>query len=172
MATDARGHTAPASGETPRRQVINDLSLSIRDPIPVANVTARTAKLAELAALSPAIVPSASNPIFFWRADASPGLALEVADGGTVRAVAGNGGEFAGTSDANGIVTIPHGLGYQPTVVSVDLVGVSSGSELIAQLADPIVWNRNATNIEVRLRRVDATAWFPSQPVVITWSAR
>ena len=48
MATDARGHIAPAGGETPRRQVVNDLSLSINDPVMVANDTARAQALVDL----------------------------------------------------------------------------------------------------------------------------
>lgn len=92
MATDARGHTAPAAGETPRRQVINDLSLSINDPIVVANATARAAKIVELAALVPAITPSSSRPIFFFRSDALAGCELEyTTDGTTFRTVPAGG---------------------------------------------------------------------------------
>lgn len=41
MGTDARKHTVPLAGETPRRQAFNDLSLSINDIVPIANATAR-----------------------------------------------------------------------------------------------------------------------------------
>jgi len=69
MATDARGKTVPAATDHPARAAILNLSLSIRDAIPVTNVTTRASTLAALAALSPSITPSSSNPIFFEQAD-------------------------------------------------------------------------------------------------------
>jgi hypothetical protein len=81
MATDVREHTAPAGGEQPHRRAINDLSLSIKDPIPVANTTARAQKLVDLA--GEGITPSAANPVFFFRADAGAGRQLEFTINGT-----------------------------------------------------------------------------------------
>lgn len=59
MGTDVRKHTAPLPGETPARQVINDLSLSINDVVPVANPTERQQKYDELVAAgqNPALRP-------------------------------------------------------------------------------------------------------------------
>lgn len=62
MATDARGHTAPAAGETPKRDAINALSLSINDFIIATNATDKATKLA-------AIGPTASRPAFVWQTD-------------------------------------------------------------------------------------------------------
>lgn len=87
--TDARGHSVPTSAEAPSRAgwVLAPL-LTVKDPIPVANATARAAKIVELAGLTPAIVPSTSNPIFFFRADAGSGFELEyTTDGTTFRTV-------------------------------------------------------------------------------------
>ena len=67
MAVDKRKHNAPASGETPRRQSINDLSLSINDWIPVANATERAQLVSDLNGLS--IGPTASRPLTVYRQD-------------------------------------------------------------------------------------------------------
>lgn len=75
MATDPRGHTVPAGDEPPARSAILDLSLSIRDPKPVANTTARAQHISDLAGAG--ITPSTSNPVFVFRADAPAGAQLE-----------------------------------------------------------------------------------------------
>jgi hypothetical protein len=87
MAIDARKHVAPAAGETPRRQVINDLSLSVRDPIPVANTTERAQLVTALTAVGQA--PSATNPLFVYRADAPAGARLEMTQDGTTWQISG-----------------------------------------------------------------------------------
>lgn len=90
MSTDARGHTVPASSEAPARKAFLDLALSVRDPIPVTSVSDRTAKLAALAALIPAITPSTSTPIFFYQADLPRGLrTLVTTDGVNFIAMSG-----------------------------------------------------------------------------------
>lgn len=81
MATDARGHTVPASTDHPSRADLLNLSLSIGDAIPVANVTARAALIVTLAGIG--ITPSTSNPIRDWRADAAPGSQDEFTTDGT-----------------------------------------------------------------------------------------
>ena len=83
MATDLRGHTVPAAGDNPSRAALTTLAMSVRDPIPVANATARAALIVSLAAASPAVVPSTSNPVFVFRADATAGGQLEVTVDGT-----------------------------------------------------------------------------------------
>lgn len=84
MATDLRGHTVPASTDHPSRAgwVLNPL-MSVRDPIPVANMTARAALIVALAAASPAVVPSTANPIWVFRADAPVGNETEYTVDGT-----------------------------------------------------------------------------------------
>ncbi|WP_291378857.1 hypothetical protein [Demequina sp.] len=69
MGIDLVGHNVPASTDAPARSAFNKLSLTIRDPLPVADAAARTTLLASLAAATPAVVPSASSPIFFYQAD-------------------------------------------------------------------------------------------------------
>lgn len=69
MATDAAGHTTPGSSDAPKRAAFLDLSLSIRDPIPVADASARAAALSALAGSTPSVTPSASRPVFFHQAN-------------------------------------------------------------------------------------------------------
>lgn len=86
MATDARGHTVPAAGDHPSRAALLALSLAIRDPIPVANTTARGTLITTLT--SAGVGPSTTNPVYVHRADARADAALEVTtDGTTWRAV-------------------------------------------------------------------------------------
>lgn len=87
MATDVRKHKAPIGTETPRRQAFNDLSLSVCDVVPVANVTERTQLAADLTAAG--FAPSAAHPLYVFRADAGAGLENEYTrDGATWRTVA------------------------------------------------------------------------------------
>lgn len=81
MATDIRGHTVPTGTGHPARADVLNLGLSVRDPIPVANATARAALITNLA--SAGITPSTSNPVYTFRADAAAGLQLEVTTDGT-----------------------------------------------------------------------------------------
>lgn len=81
MATDARAHIVPAGSGHPARADLTALSLSLNDPIVVASVAARAIKLADLAAVG--VVPSATNPIHFWRQDAGTGKELESTIDGT-----------------------------------------------------------------------------------------
>lgn len=67
MGTDARGHTSPIPGETPRRQVFNDLSMTIYDIVPVANATARTTLPSTLQTAGYPV--SAAKPLFVRQQD-------------------------------------------------------------------------------------------------------
>lgn len=94
--TDARGHTVPdPATESPSYAGIFDAFLSVKDPIPVANASARAVKLTELA--DAGIVPAPDNPVFFFRGDAGAGRELEyTTDGSSFHAVsAGARGPFA-----------------------------------------------------------------------------
>lgn len=106
MGTDIRRHTAPLPGETPRRRSINDLSLTVNDIVPVANVTERAELVDDLNAAS--VGPSASRPLYVDRADAAPGMRLESTIDGTTwitqRAQSGQSGTF--------IQSITAGTGY------------------------------------------------------------
>lgn len=82
MATDARGHTVPAATDAPKRADLTALSLSVRDVVYVATVTARAAAVTALGA-------SAANPLYVHRGDAPAGRQLEVTtDGTTWRVIA------------------------------------------------------------------------------------
>lgn len=87
MATSPRKHVVPAPGETPRRQVINDLAASINDFVPVANVTERAQLVADLTALD--VGPSLARPLYVHRADAPDGFELEVDEGSGFYSVSG-----------------------------------------------------------------------------------
>ncbi|MCB2412461.1 hypothetical protein LGT39_06305 [Demequina sp. TTPB684] len=69
MGIDLAGHNVPASTDAPARSAFDKLSLTIRDPLPVADAAARTTLLASLAAASTPVVPSTSSPIFFYQED-------------------------------------------------------------------------------------------------------
>lgn len=96
MATDLRGHTVPAGNEAPARASLTALALSVRDPIPVANATARAQAITDLAAVG--VTASTANPIFFFRGDAPPGARLEeTTDGTTFRTYRAGGVTVSGT---------------------------------------------------------------------------
>ncbi|KZM36071.1 hypothetical protein [Oerskovia enterophila] len=63
MATSPRQHVVPVPGEGPRRQVVNDLTASNNDFVPVADVTERAQLLADRAAQTPPFVPSQARPL-------------------------------------------------------------------------------------------------------------
>ena len=89
MATDVRGHTAPAAGETPRRQVLNDLSLSINDVVMAANPTARAQALTDIGA-------STARALFVWQSDTEE---LWVHNGARWRLLAGAGRSIVGAGN-------------------------------------------------------------------------
>ncbi|MGL5830442.1 MAG: hypothetical protein ACRC0L_12865 [Angustibacter sp.] len=73
---DASKHKVPApTGEPPRRQAFADLSSSINDVIPVADVSERATVAAALGA-------SLSRPVYTHRQNAATGLELEVTTDG------------------------------------------------------------------------------------------
>ncbi|WP_405373438.1 MULTISPECIES: hypothetical protein [unclassified Microbacterium] len=81
MATDVKKHDVPSGGEAPSRSAFSKLALSIRDYIPVADVTERAQKIADLTAAN--LAPSLSNPILVFRADAPDGKGFEYTTDGT-----------------------------------------------------------------------------------------
>lgn len=81
MATDVRGHTVPSNTGHPQRADVTALALSVRDPIVVASTTARAQKIVDLAAVG--VVPSSTNPVWFYRTDAGSGKELERTVDGT-----------------------------------------------------------------------------------------
>lgn len=145
MATDTRGHTVPAADDAPARSDLLDLSLSLRDPIPVASTTARAQLITDLAALTPAITPSASNPVFVFRADARAGSELEyTTDGTTWRAVNAQSiqideGTVTVSTNSSGAgsqaATFEAGLFAQaPTVVAAINTGAGAWSNAIVRV--------------------------------------
>jgi hypothetical protein len=82
--TDARGHTVPEATDHPTRQGwVLDPLMTVRDATPVANTTERAQLIVDLAAHSPSIVPSTTEPVFVWRANAVAWHKLEVTEDGT-----------------------------------------------------------------------------------------
>lgn len=120
MATDELGHTTPAADDAPARQALLDLSLSIRDAYPVANVTARAQLLVDLAALPNPIVPSVSRPILVTRADATAGMEYEYTVDGT------NWRCFTGSTFSWTNVTPVAGWGA-PTAYQLPAFGLAGG---------------------------------------------
>ncbi len=72
---DLRGHTIPAAADAPSRAGLIAMLAGVRDPVVVANATARDVAAA-------AMSPSTSNPVFVWREDAADGYQLEVSTDG------------------------------------------------------------------------------------------
>ena len=73
------------------------------------------------------------------------------------------------STDSNGYVTIPHGLGVKPTTVSVTPAqGVNA---TVSQIAQPIVAAYDQTNILVRVVRTDTHDWLRGNPVGLFWMA-
>lgn len=178
MGTSARKHTIPLAGETPTRAAIASGFASVNDIIPVPNATARAQLLADLAAPtdgSPAYTPSAARPLHVRRADAAPGAELEVTtDGSTWRPVGMTGGIKSAATDANGVISVAHGLGYAPTMMGATVLGTAhgTGSDLIARYATPMVWLFASDAIQFRFVRRDTNEWFILQPIAFSWWAR
>lgn len=132
MSVDVRGHTVPAGDDAPSRAALLQLALSIGDPIPVANATARAQKLVDLAAEG--IVPSTSTPVFFWRADAQPGSELEVTtDGTTFRPYA------AADTMASGNALFGNYTGQALRTAS-GLVSITTNASSIGTVTLPVPW--------------------------------
>jgi|GEM_PF-2678249 len=84
MTLDEHGHAVLAgSRSVDPSDWFRKFSVSLYDPIPVGDAAAQTSALATLAALSPAVVPSVSSPVFFFRADANPREQFEVTTDGS-----------------------------------------------------------------------------------------
>lgn len=113
---------------------------------------------------------TAENPATVWRADL---FRHERNAGGGWRTMTPAGAIFAGTTDSNGIVLIPHGLGYAPSKISVAIAGTAlgSGSDTISILATPVVWSVDATYLGVRIARRDTSTWYTATAVAVTWTA-
>lgn len=75
MATDARSHTVPASGDAPARSAFLNLSKSIRDIVYTASAAAKATLISGLA--SAGLTVNSTNPLYTHRGDATAGLNLE-----------------------------------------------------------------------------------------------
>ena len=78
MATNARGHTIPAAGETPSRAAIFAPLLTVNDIVMATNATDRAQKITALA-------PSAARPLYIHQID---NRCLWMHDGTTLRLMA------------------------------------------------------------------------------------
>lgn len=153
MATDARNHVIPAAAGKPERADFDRLSLSINDIVPVANATARAAKVTELTAAG--TPPTTSRPLLVWRADAGIGRELEVTTGsGFATYQSGSGmnadisiAVLAGTLDpaktvwsadwgvgvatnaqGDGLIAIPPGFGTVTCILGITVQGRGSAA--------------------------------------------
>lgn len=176
MATDARGHTVPGGSDAPKRSDLLDLGLSITDPIPVTNTTARTAKLAELATLTPAITPASDNPIYFQRADAGAGLELEfTTDGSTFHTVPATPMVPSRTARGSVALTVSSAVGASQSVTfpagrftATPKVFVSKQSADLSKFI-PYVTTISSTGCTIGIYAGDGVA--ASGSVTVAWSA-
>lgn len=126
MATSVRKHTVPAGTETPSRAAILNGFLSVNDIVPVANTTERSS-----AATS--IGPTASRPLFVYRADAPVGQEIEVTENGTAwRTVMSYSGPTAWTvkrTSAN--ANDSFASGSMVSLLSTTITGAPIGTYLI-----------------------------------------
>lgn len=76
MAVNSRKHTVPGATDTPSRALFAAGFASVNDIVPVATVTER-------GTVATAIGPTATRPLFVYRADAAVGLEIEVTEDGT-----------------------------------------------------------------------------------------
>jgi len=101
MANNARKHQIPAGGDTSvsRATIFETFGNSIRDVVPVANVTERALLVSALA--SAGFAPSPSNPLVVYRADARGLHRLEYTADGAVWVSASGLLEFASKAEAD-----------------------------------------------------------------------
>lgn len=164
---DARRHTVPSGDDTPSRAgwVLGPL-LTVRDPIPVANASDRAQALLDLAAEG--ITPSASQPIFFYRADAPVHARLEVVDDQPVRSVGVHRGKTTVTTASDGRATINHGLGTVPTAVIATLFGNTDGG---ATIPSQVVVGTGVTSTTFPIRVFTAAGTvYASSSITIAWA--
>lgn len=119
MATNTRGHTVPAAGETPSRAAIFGALLTVNDIVPVANTTARQQLVADLTAAGRG--PTPSRPLYVTRADAVAGRELEYTTNGTT---------FRTVATAHGT--------QRAGSVAVGSPGTSGGGEVTVAFATPM----------------------------------
>lgn len=87
MATDKKKHSTIAAGETPSRQALADMVLSVNDIVPVASATERSQLVT---ALDSTDFPVGSGrPLTVARADARPLHQVEISRGGAFVPVSG-----------------------------------------------------------------------------------
>ena len=84
-------------------------------------------------------------------------------------------GTFIGNCEANGMVSLAHGLGVTPANVQISygpVDGISPGDNPNARLFTPVIWDIGPSVIRVRMRREDTHVFLTeSQFVAISWQA-
>lgn len=180
--TNKRGHVIPTGAETSvnRATIFETYGNSIRDVVPVASVTARTQLVSDLSGVGQA--PSATKPLYVWRADA-PGLhRIEATSDGTVWVPASGVLQFASTGARDTWTTANGGLlthgdvcwvgsasfvywGSQwdpttPTAFTPTYSGITIGASTHASF-----WWRDGGTIQVESALVLGTGWNISGPV-------
>lgn len=79
-------------------------------------------------------------------------------------------GHFVGSTDVNGVISVPHGLGVRPRCVVVTL-WTGGMVDALGKIVVPAVHNLNSTIFEARFRRTDTNGWAAQQPVQFFWLA-
>jgi hypothetical protein len=117
MALDARRHVVPAPTEAPRRAAFDDLSLSVRDIVYVADIADRAQLVADLTAAG--FGPASERPLYVHRVDAPAGGELErTVDGQAWQSILAGVGQavFASSSGGGNLGTV-----WAPSAVPVTL---------------------------------------------------
>lgn len=73
---------------------------------------------------------------------------------------------FAGSTNVNGIITVPHTLPVVPAWAFVQ-VRNDGTSDPLAKILSPIVWDNPfvGSSVQIRFRRTDTNDWAANQPV-------
>ena len=80
----------------------------------------------------------------------------------------------AGTTNANGIITVAHPWGVKPSIVQVTMHYLEGDGLDLPKFFEPVVWIVDASNIQLRFKRTDTVAWAAvDQPLAFmlaTWA--
>lgn len=94
--------------------------------------------------------------------------------GGAWKGLAPWGGLKAGTTGANGNITVAHPWGVAPSIVQVTMHYLEGDSLDLPRLFEPVVWIVSSTAVNIRFKRNDTGEWAAvDQPLAFmlaTWA--
>ena len=84
------------------------------------------------------------------------------------RRIGVSGVQFVGSTDSNGILTVPLKFGSAPVWAQFTLQNGGQATDELARILSPMIWETviGASTIAIRFRRNDTNQWVGAQPVV------